>query len=129
MNCTLEFMCLPYVLKCHIRPPVACVCLNLLLSSVLPLVVGINILSGRKNGEKKRSPSMIGRSWLSHFTLPSLPLLHPSRCSEYQFSTLEDLTSAWRTLSYAFLKHREKDSMDLTNSKALKRYSTLNWST
>lgn len=129
MNCTLEFMCLPYVLKCHIRPSVAYVCLNLLLSSVLPLVAGINILTGRKNGEKKRSWSMIGRSWLSHFTLPSLPLLHPSRCSEYQFSSLEDLTSALRTLSYVFLKHRQRDLMDLKNSKELKRYSILNWST
>ena len=125
-NCTLGFMCLLYVLKCHKRPSVACSCL------IPPLILGAthgdghNLLTGRREERRKdEEEAPGGGSGLTRFTRPGLPSPHPSRCAKHPVSISGGphfrIDSTVLRVSKA---HR--DSVDLTKSKAPERCLILN---
>lgn len=95
-------------------------------SQCCPLVVGITILTGRQ-AERRNEELVHGWKKLAQPFHPAQSTITTLKqvFRAPQFSSLEDLTSSLRTLTYIFLKHR--GSEDLTNSKVLKRYGTLNW--
>lgn len=95
-------------------------------SQCCPLVVGITILTGRQV-ERRNEELVHGWKKLAQPFHPAQSTITTLKqvFRAPQFSSLEDLTSSLRTLTYIFLKHR--GSVDLTNSKVLKRYGTLNW--
>ena len=88
-------------------------------SQCCPLVVGITILTGRQM-ERKNEELVQGWKKLAQSFHPAQSTITTLKqvFRAPQFSSLENLTSL-RTLTYIFLKHR--DSVDLTNSKVLKR--------
>lgn len=129
-ECTLEFMGLAYVLKCHRRPEWPSPGLYALLSSVLPCGDRHNHPNWNTEwrGARKRKGSPGRGSWLTHFTLSRQPpdRRHCHTQAGVQSTTVFTSGGTQRLLQgqYLFLKHTETHGL---NSEALKRHWTLNW--